>query len=76
MRAKYKNPKDLGISLKDLVDLYQDNLMEFDHLEEKVTKIVEASKEIFYKNGKIATKIADILEPERIEIINGILAEK
>lgn len=75
MRAKYKNPKDLAICLKDHVDLYQDSLMDYEKLKVKVVKIISSSEEIFYKNGHINAKIAEVLEDSRIKIINQILEE-
>ena len=35
MRKVYKDPKELAMSLKDLVDFYLDNIMTYENLEEK-----------------------------------------
>ncbi|MDU6877536.1 TIGR04540 family protein [Clostridium tepidum] len=76
MRKVYKNPKELAICLKDLVDLYLDDLMTYENLEEKVSKIVEANKNSIYKNGDINTKLANVLGDLRIDVINKIVDEK
>ncbi|MCR1934996.1 TIGR04540 family protein [Clostridium tepidum] len=76
MRKVYKNPKELAICLKDLVDLYLDDLMTYEKLEEKVSKIVEANKNSIYKNGDINTKLANVLGDLRIDVINKIVDEK
>lgn len=38
MRKVYKNPKELATCLKDLVDLYFEDLMTYEKLEEKFLK--------------------------------------
>ncbi|HCL4437538.1 ribonuclease P [Clostridium botulinum] len=76
MRKVYKNPKELATCLKDLVDLYLDDLMTYEKLEEKVSKIVEANKNSIYKNEVINTKLANVLGDLRIDIINKIVKEK
>ncbi|MDQ0150405.1 TIGR04540 family protein [Eubacterium multiforme] len=74
MRVVYKNPKELATCLKDLVDQYLDNLMTYEKLEDKITKIVNANKNSVYKDGHMPVKLANILEDERIEIIDKIMA--
>lgn len=76
MRVTYKNPKELAKCLKDQIDEYLDDIMEYEKLKGKVIRIVEANEERFYKNGKIENKIANVLGEERIEIINKILKDK
>ncbi|MCS4456038.1 TIGR04540 family protein [Clostridium botulinum] len=76
MRKVYKNPKELATCLKDLVDLYLDDLMTYEKLEEKVSKIVEANKNSIYKNEVINTKLANVLGDLRIDVINKIVKEK
>ncbi|KJU73024.1 TIGR04540 family protein [Clostridium baratii] len=76
MRVTYKNPKELAKCLKDQIDEYLDDIMEYEKLKGKVIRIVEANEERFYKNGKIENKIANVLGEERIEIINKILEDK
>lgn len=75
MRKVYKNPKELATCLKDLVDLYFEDLMTYEKLEEKVSKIVEANKDSIYKNGVINTKLANVLGDLRIDVINKIVKE-
>ena len=74
MRAVYRNPKELATAVKDLVDLYQDDLMTYEKLCEKIKRIAEANQDRFIKNGKIENKLAMVLGDERIDIINEILA--
>ena len=44
MRAVYKNPKELATCLKDLIDLYLDDLMTYEKLTVKILKIVDANE--------------------------------
>lgn len=74
MRAVYKNPRELATCLKDLVDLYQDDLMSYDKLTEKILKIVDANE--VYKNGHIERKLLIVLGEEREEVINKIVEER
>jgi uncharacterized protein (TIGR04540 family) len=73
MRTIYKNPKELGACLRDIVDLYRDDLMTYDKLSDKVIKIVDSNVERFFKNGDVEIKIANILEEDRVAIIKDIL---
>lgn len=74
MRLVYKNPKELGTAVKDLVDEYQDDLITYEKFQEKLKKVSEANKERLFKNGKVESKIAVILGDERIELLNKALA--
>ncbi|NLK22623.1 MAG: TIGR04540 family protein [Clostridiales bacterium] len=74
MRLVYKNPKELGTAVKDLVDEYQDDLITYEKFQEKLKKVSETNKERLFKNGKVESKIAVILGDERIEILNKALA--
>ncbi|MEG2193562.1 TIGR04540 family protein [Clostridium sp.] len=76
MRVTYKNPKELAKCLKDQIDEYLDDIMEYEKLKAKITRIIETNEERFYKNGKVEGKIANVLGEERIEIINKILQDK
>lgn len=73
MRTIYKNPKELGACLRDIVDLYRDDLMTYEKLSEKIIRIVDSNEERFFKNGDVEIKIANILGEERIDIIKDIL---
>lgn len=73
MRAVYKNPRELATCLKDLVDSYLEELITYETLEAKVTRIITANEESFYKGGHIPVKFSNILGEERIEIINKIM---
>lgn len=76
MRKVYKNPKELASCLKDLVDLYFEDIMTYEKLEEKVSKIVEANKNSMYRNGVMHTKFQNVLGDQRIEVINKIVEDK
>ena len=74
MRAVYKNPRELAMCLKDLVDLNLDGLMSYEKFELKVLKMVDVNE--IYKNGNIEGKIAIVLGKERIEIIDKVVTER
>ncbi len=74
MRAVYKNPRELATCLKDLVDLYQDDLMSYEKLTEKILKMVDANE--VYKNGHIERKLLGVLGEDREDIINKIVEER
>lgn len=76
MRSVYRNPKELATAVKDLIDLYQDDLMTYEKLEDKISKISEANEERFFKNDKIDNNLVRVLGEERLEIVNKILSEK
>lgn len=76
MRKVYKNPKDLGTCLKDLVDFYLDDVMEYTKLKEKLTILAVANGDRLYKDGNIPIKIANILGDSRVDIIKKVLSEK
>lgn len=76
MRTLYKNPKELGACLRDIVDVYRDDLMSYEDLSERIKKIINANEErVFKKGGSIEVKIANILGEERVEIIKDIVEE-
>ena len=74
MRKVYKDPKELSICLKDLVDLNLDGLMSYEKFQLKVLKMVDVNE--IYKNGNIEGKIAIVLGAERIEIIDKVVLER
>jgi len=59
--------------IRDIVDLYRDDLMTYEKLSEKIIRIVDSNEERFFKNGDVEIKIANILGEERIDIIKDIL---
>ena len=72
MRASYKNPKELASKLRDLVDTHLEGLLGYEELEKTVIAIINANEDRVYKNGFMPTKLAGILGPERVSIINKI----
>ena len=76
MRAVYRNPRELATCLKDIVDTYNDDLISYEKMEERIMKIVEANKEAIYKEKAMSVKIANVLGEERVEIINKVVESK
>ncbi len=76
MRLTYKNPKELATAIKDLVDSYLDDVMEYEVLKERLKKLVEANKERVYKDDIMSLKIANVLGEERVNIVNKIIKEQ
>ena len=75
MRKVYKNPKELAICLKDLVDFYLDDIMEYDKLKEKITILANANEDRLCKDGNIPLKISNIIGDSRAAIISKLLSE-
>ena len=76
MRAVYRNPKELATCLKDIVDTYEDDLISYEKMEERIIKIVEANKEAIYKEKNMSVKIANVLGDQRVDIINKVVESK
>ncbi len=76
MRAVYRNPKELATCLKDIVDTYEDDLISYEKMEERIIKIVQANKESIYKEKNMSVKIANVLGDKRVDIINKIVKSK
>jgi hypothetical protein len=72
MRAVYKNPKELATVIKDSVDAYLEDLVTYDQLEQKLTKVINANGERVYKNGILALQISNVIGESRAEIVNKI----
>ncbi|GAB6170211.1 TIGR04540 family protein [Clostridium carnis] len=72
MRAVYRNPKELATKLKDVVDLYLDDLITYEKLETTVISMIKANDDRVYKNGFMPTKLISVLGEERKEIIDKI----
>ena len=76
MRAVYRNPKELATCLKDIVDTYNDDLISYEKMEDRIMKIVGANKESIYKEKSMSVKIANVLGDKRVEIINKVVESK
>lgn len=76
MRLTYKNPRELATAVKDLVDSYLDDVMEYEVLEERLKKLVASNMERVYKDGIMSLKIANVLGEERVNIVNKIIKEQ
>lgn len=75
MRKVYKDPKELAISLKDLVDFYLDDVMTYEKLKEKVIILINANEDRIYRDGRISLKISNVLGTSRVDIVNKIFSE-
>lgn len=75
MRAVYRNPRELATCLKDIVDMYDDDLITYDKMEQRILKIVEANREAIYKEKSMSVKIANVIGKNREAIIDEIVAK-
>lgn len=76
MRKIYKDPKELAMCLKDLVDLYLDGVITLEKLQEKLTILFNANPDRIYKDSNISIKLSNILGSTRVDVINKIYSEK
>jgi uncharacterized protein (TIGR04540 family) len=72
MKAVYKNPKELGTKLIDLVDNYSEGLITYEELHKVVTTIIEKNVNQVYKNGFMPTKLTSIIGEDRKAVIDEI----
>lgn len=75
MRKVYKDPKELAMCLKDLVDCYLDNVISLEKLEEKITILINANQGRIYKDGIISLRISNIVGSSRADIINKVFSK-
>lgn len=73
MRKVYRNPRELATCLKDIVDVYLEDLMTEEKMEEKITAIVEANRDRIYKEKNMNVNISKYLGDERVEIIDKVI---
>lgn len=76
IRLYYKNQLELGYALRDFIDAYFQNKVLDKDLEYKITTIIEANKDKFYKGTDIAQKPKQILGKTRLNVLNGILSKR
>ena len=72
MKTIYKNPKELGTKIKDLIDTYRDSLMTHEEFQKTVIAIIEKNEDRVYKNGFMPTKLISIIGEDRKAIIDEI----
>ena len=75
MRAVYRNPKELATKLKDVVDLYQDDLLSYEKLEATVVAMIKVNDDRIYKNGFMPTKLIAAIGEERKAIVDKIASD-
>ena len=73
MRKVYRNPRELATCLKDIVDVYLEDLMTYETMESKILAIVEANRNRVYKEKNMNVNISKYLGDERVEIIDKIV---
>ncbi|WP_297632851.1 TIGR04540 family protein [uncultured Clostridium sp.] len=77
MKSVYKNPKELATCLKDLVDLYLEDLMTEDKLKLRVVKMIEANGDAIYdEEGRMPVKLQTVLGEERKAVLDNINKER
>ena len=72
MRLVYRNPKELASKVRDAVDLYQDNLISYDKLEQIIVGMIEKNEDRVYKSGFMPAKLISEIGEERKNIIDEI----
>ena len=75
MRAVYRNPKEVATKLKDLIDLYLEDLLSYEKLETTVVAMIKANDDRIYKNGFMPTKLIAAIGEERKVIVDKIAAD-
>lgn len=73
MRKVYRNPRELATCLKDIVDIYLEDLITYEKMEEKIVAIVDANKDRIYKEKNMNVNISKYLGDERVAIIDKII---
>ncbi|WP_066868945.1 TIGR04540 family protein [Clostridium mediterraneense] len=76
LRLYYKNQLELGYALRDFIDAYFQNKVLDKELEDKITSVIEANKDKFYKGSDIAQKPKQILGKTRLNVLYGILSKR
>jgi len=72
MRTVYKNPKELGHRIKDLVDTYNDGLISYEKFEQIIIEMIEKNEDRIYKNEFMPSKLISIIGEDRKSIIDEI----
>lgn len=76
MRKVYKDPKELASCLKDLIDLYLDDVIVYEKLKQKIMVLINANEDRIYKDGNISLKLSNILGSSRVDVINKVFSER
>jgi len=75
MRKIYKDPKELAVCLKDLIDFYLDDVIPYNKLKDKITILLNANEDRIYKDGFMSLKISNTLGDIRVDVLNKVAAE-
>lgn len=76
IRLYYKNQLELSYALRDYIDLYFENRVHDEELEETITSVIAANKDKFYSGAEIAKKPKQILGKTRLNVLKQILSKK
>jgi uncharacterized protein (TIGR04540 family) len=72
MKAVYKNPKELAIKIKDLVDTYREDLITYEEFEKTIIAMIEKNEDRVYKNGFMPTKLISVIGEDRKAVIDEV----
>lgn len=75
MKAVYKNPKELATKIKDLVDMYQEDLISYEKFEETIIAMIEKNEDRVYKNGFMPPKLISVIGEDRKAIIDKVASK-
>ena len=75
MRAVYRNPRELATKLKDVIDLYLEDLLSYEKLESTVVAMIKVNDDRIYKNGFMPTKLIAAIGEERKAIVDKIASD-
>ena len=75
MRAVYRNPRELATKLKDVIDLYLEDLLSYEKLESTVVAMIKVNDDRIYKNGFMPTKLIAVIGEERKAIVDKIASD-
>ncbi len=76
IRLYYKNQLELSYALRDYIDLYFENRVHDEELEETITSVIAANKDKFYSGTEIAKKPKQVLGKTRLNVLKQILLKK
>jgi uncharacterized protein (TIGR04540 family) len=75
MKAVYRNPKELAIKIKDLVDNYTESLITYEKFQQTLIALIEKNEGRVYKNGFMPIQLIRIIGEDRKAIIDEIASK-
>ena len=70
MRAVYRNPKELATKLKDVIDLYLEDLLSYEKLETTVVAMIKANDDCIFIIGFMRSKLIAAIGEDSIVIVD------